>query len=136
VGERFAVRNSGAVAVVEGAGDHACEYMTAGAVVILGPTGINLGAGMSGGEAYVYDIEGVLDDKINAQLVGNYAPNLGQLESLRRVIVRHREATGSPKAAAILQDWTTASAAFRRVAPRAEVARLEALFEGTAAAAA
>jgi glutamate synthase domain-containing protein 2/glutamate synthase domain-containing protein 1/glutamate synthase domain-containing protein 3 len=136
VGERFAVRNSGAVAVVEGAGDHACEYMTAGAVVILGPTGINLGAGMSGGEAYVYDIEGVLDDKINAQLVGNYAPNLGQLESLRRVIVRHREATGSPKAAAILQDWTTASAAFCRVAPRAEVARLEALFEGTAAAAA
>src|SRR5680860_1640745 len=56
-GERFAVRNSGAVAVVEGTGDHACEYMTAGAVVILGPTGINLGAGMSGGEVYVLDPE-------------------------------------------------------------------------------
>ncbi|HEX2240640.1 MAG TPA: glutamate synthase large subunit, partial [Actinomycetota bacterium] len=69
VGERFAVRNSGAVAVVEGTGDHACEYMTAGAVVILGPTGMNLGAGMSGGEAYVYDRDGELTLNLNTQLV-------------------------------------------------------------------
>ena len=136
VGERFAVRNSGAVAVVEGAGDHACEYMTAGAVVILGPTGINLGAGMSGGEAYVFDEEGTLDDRINPQLVGTYEPTSAQLESLRRVVERHAEATGSVKAKALLANWEQSSLSFRRVAPKAEVARLEALFEGTATAAA
>jgi glutamate synthase (ferredoxin) len=135
-GERFAVRNSGAVAVVEGAGDHACEYMTSGAVVILGPTGRNLGAGMSGGEAYVYDVAGDLDLRINPQLVAAYDPTEGQLESLRRVIARHVEYTGSVVARALLDDWDTASSSFKRVAPVAEVARLEALFEGTAAAAA
>ncbi|HZA19207.1 MAG TPA: glutamate synthase-related protein, partial [Actinomycetota bacterium] len=77
-GERFAVRNSGAVAVVEGTGDHACEYMTAGAVVILGPTGRNVGAGMSGGEAYVYDPDGALDHHLNPQLVAAYDPSPGQ----------------------------------------------------------
>ncbi len=135
-GERFAVRNSGAVAVVEGAGDHACEYMTSGAVVILGPTGRNLGAGMSGGEAYVYDVDGDLDVRINPQLVAAYDPTAGQLESLRRVIARHLEYTGSTVARDILNDWENASSSFKRVAPVAEVARLEALFEGTAAAAA
>ena len=131
-GERFAVRNSGAVAVVEGTGDHACEYMTAGAVVVLGPTGRNLGAGMSGGEAYVYDPDGVLDRKINPLLVACYRPTEGQLESLRRVIARHHDATGSIKAKAILEAWAESSTHFARVAPVAEVARLEALFEGTA----
>lgn len=135
-GERFAVRNSGAVAVVEGTGDHACEYMTAGAVVILGPTGRNLGAGMSGGEVYVYDPEDALSCKLNDQLVAAYEPTEGQLESLRRVIARHSDATASPRASAILEDWAGSSTRFRRVAPKAEVARLEALFEGTAAAAA
>ena len=135
-GERFAVRNSGAVAVVEGVGDHACEYMTAGAVVVLGPTGRNLGAGMSGGEAYVYDPERVLDANINPQLVACYEPTEGQLESLRRVIARHLDATGSLKAKAILEAWPRSSRNFRRVAPVAEVARLEALFEGTAVSAA
>ncbi|MDQ3941390.1 MAG: glutamate synthase-related protein, partial [Actinomycetota bacterium] len=135
-GERFAVRNSGAVAVVEGAGDHACEYMTAGAVVILGPTGINLGAGMSGGEAYVYDPERTLQARINPQLVAAYEPTQAQLESLRRVIERHSEATRSAVAATILEDWEDTSRHFRRVAPVAEVARLEALFEGTAVSAA
>jgi glutamate synthase (ferredoxin) len=133
-GERFAVRNSGAVAVVEGTGDHACEYMTAGAVVILGPTGRNLGAGMSGGEAYVYDPEDALDAKLNHQLVAAYDPAPGQLESLRRVIERHLEATGSAKAGSILRDWATAGRTFKRVAPVAEVERLEALFEGTTVA--
>jgi len=131
-GERFAVRNSGAVAVVEGTGDHACEYMTAGAVVVLGPTGRNLGAGMSGGEAYVYDPDGTLETRINAQLVACYRPTSGQLESLRRVIARHHDATGSAKAQGILESWAESSMDFVRIAPVAEVARLEALFEGTA----
>jgi glutamate synthase domain-containing protein 2/glutamate synthase domain-containing protein 1/glutamate synthase domain-containing protein 3 len=130
-GERFAVRNSGAVSVVEGAGDHACEYMTAGAVVILGPVGRNMGAGMSGGEAYVYDPERTLEGCLNRQLVAAYEPTIGQLTSLERVIRRHFEATGSPIAGRILQAWDEESQHFRRVAPKAEVARLEALFEGT-----
>jgi glutamate synthase (ferredoxin) len=130
-GERFGVRNSGAVAVVEGTGDHACEYMTAGAVVILGPAGRNLGAGMSGGEAYVYDPHDTLSLSLNTQLVAAYDPTPGQLESLKRVIALHQESTGSPLARTILDDWEMTSQAFRRVAPVAEVARLEALFEGT-----
>jgi glutamate synthase domain-containing protein 2/glutamate synthase domain-containing protein 1/glutamate synthase domain-containing protein 3 len=133
-GERFAVRNSGAVAVVEGTGDHACEYMTAGAVVILGRTGINLGAGMSGGEVYVYDPDDRLEDRLNRQLVAAYEPTVGQLESLRRIIRRHGRATGSHVAAGLLGTWASAARNFKRVAPVAEVARLEALFEGTAAA--
>jgi glutamate synthase (ferredoxin) len=135
-GERFAVRNSGAVAVVEGTGDHACEYMTAGAVVILGPTGKNLGAGMSGGEVYVYDPADQIDSLINPQLVAAYSPTDAQLESLKRVIGRHLDATASPRAAHVLNHWEETSGAFKRVAPVAEVARLEAMFEGTAASAA
>jgi len=135
-GERFAVRNSGAVAVVEGTGDHACEYMTAGAVVILGPTGRNLGAGMSGGEVYVYDPDDQLETSLNRQLVAAYEPTIGQLESLRRIVARHVDATGSEKATVILTQWDTLSPAFKRVVPVAEVARLEALFEGTAVSAA
>ncbi|MDQ3916742.1 MAG: glutamate synthase subunit alpha, partial [Actinomycetota bacterium] len=135
-GERFAVRNSGAVAVVEGTGDHACEYMTAGAVVILGPTGRNLGAGMSGGEAYVFDPDGVLEANLNPHLVAAYEPARAQLDSLRRVIERHCRATGSARATALLKHWDRAAARFRRVAPTAEVARLEALFEGTSVPAA
>jgi glutamate synthase (NADPH/NADH) large chain len=125
------VRNSGAVAVVEGTGDHACEYMTAGAVVVLGPTGRNFGAGMSGGEAYVYDPDDHLETNLNRQLVGAYEPTVGQLESLRRIVALHLDATGSAKAAAILEEWEITATAFKRVAPVAEVARLEALFEGT-----
>jgi len=131
-GERFAVRNSGAVAVVEGTGDHTCEYMTAGAVVVLGPTGRNFGAGMSGGEAYVYDPDLELDANLNPQLVAAYQPTEGQLESLRRIVARHFDATASPIAQRILDGWETAATHFKRVAPVAEVARLEALFEGTA----
>ncbi len=130
-GERFAVRNSGAVAVVEGVGDHACEYMTAGAVVILGDMGQNLGAGMSGGEAYVYDPNEKLAANINPQLVAAYEPTEGQLESLKRVINLHFEASESRLAEHILATWTKSAAHFKRVAPVAEVARLEALFEGT-----
>ncbi|MEA2476979.1 MAG: hypothetical protein QOC87_1178, partial [Actinomycetota bacterium] len=96
-GERFAVRNSGAVAVVEGVGDHLCEYMTAGAVVVLGSTGHNVGAGMSGGEIYVYDAAGELATHLNTQLVAAYEPTAGQLESLRRVIGHHVTATGATR---------------------------------------
>ena len=135
-GERFAVRNSGAVAVVEGTGDHACEYMTAGAVVVLGETGINLGAGMSGGEAYVYDSGDSVSTRLNSQLVAAYEPTTAQLESLRRVIVRHCALTGSVRAGEILADWKNRGALFKRVVPVAQVARLEALFEGAEAGAA
>ncbi|HEV3485042.1 MAG TPA: glutamate synthase-related protein, partial [Vicinamibacterales bacterium] len=135
-GERFAVRNSGAVAVVEGTGDHACEYMTAGAVVVLGPTGRNFGAGMSGGEAYVFDPDEGLGANLNTQLVAAYEPSAAQLESLKRIIARHHELTGSKIGGAILDEWGIRAALFKRVAPVAEVARLEALFEGTAVAAA
>ena len=132
-GERFAVRNSGAVAVVEGTGDHACEYMTAGAVVILGPIGRNLGAGMSGGEAYVFDPDDLLGASLNGQLVAAYEPTHAQLDSLRRVVERHARSTGSGRAAALLRHWEQTAPRFKRVAPMAEVARLEALFEGSVA---
>jgi glutamate synthase (ferredoxin) len=135
-GERFGVRNSGAVAVVEGAGDHACEYMTAGAVVVLGTTGRNFGAGMSGGEAYVYDPTNLLAANLNPQLVAAYEPTAGQLESLKRIVARHGDLTGSTIAAEMLASWDISSRHFKRVAPVAEVARLEALFEGTAVSAA
>ena len=135
-GERFAVRNSGAVAVVEGAGDHCCEYMTAGAVVVLGPVGRNFGAGMSGGEAYVHDRDEDLEARLNPHLVAAYRPTPAQLESLRRVVLRHLDATGSEVAAKMLAAWESHAGHFKRVAPVAEVARLEALFEGTATSAA
>jgi glutamate synthase domain-containing protein 3 len=120
VGERFAVRNSGALAVVEGTGDHACEYMTAGAVVILGPTGRNLGAGMTGGLAYVLDAEGLLLSRLNTELV-RLEPGVAFDEEpwLWEGIERHLAATASPLAAALLRDWPRTLRAFRRVVPRA-----------------
>jgi glutamate synthase domain-containing protein 3 len=131
-GERFAVRNSGAVAVIEGAGDHACEYMTGGAVVILGRVGRNLAAGMSGGEAYVWDPDDLVPSNLNTQLVDLRVPTPGQLPSLRRLIERHHRATGSPLAATLLADWETHGPAFVRIAAKAEVAMIEGTLEGTA----
>jgi glutamate synthase domain-containing protein 3 len=118
-GERFAVRNSGASAVVEGTGDHACEYMTAGRVVVLGEVGLNFGAGMSGGVAYVFDPAGKLPLRLNAQLVAAERVVTDELHDLLERHVRH---TGSPHGAALLAGWADASHAFWRVAPRAEVA--------------
>ncbi|WP_120718102.1 glutamate synthase large subunit [Tsuneonella amylolytica] len=144
-GERFAVRNSGAVAVVEGCGDHGCEYMTGGTVVVLGQTGRNFAAGMSGGVAYVYDEDGSFAKRCNTAQVGLSAVSptrdedegtgrplqrargvddagMGDMlrhdaERLRVLVERHKLHTGSAKAAAILDDWNTALAKFVKVMP-------------------
>ena len=130
VGERFAVRNSGAVAVVEGTGDHACEYMTGGTVVVLGAVGHNVGAGMTGGEAYVYDPDGFLGGRLNTQLVESRRPNDAQSAELRFLVERHREYTGSALAAALLADWDATVRCFWWVAPIDEVTRVERAHEG------
>jgi len=132
-GERFAVRNSGAVAVVEGTGEHPCEYMTAGTVVVLGEPGPNLGAGMTGGEVFVYDPDGLLERRLNHELVGSHRLRPEDLIVLHELIERHLRYTGSARAADLLDAWTTASEGFARVVPRAEVARLQGLAEGSAA---
>lgn len=116
-GERFAVRNSGAFAVVEGTGDHACEYMTAGAVVILGPAGRNTGAGMSGGSLFVFDPEEQLAGRINTESVRIDAA-LTDEAWLYDAIAMHAEATGSAHAEAILANWASTRRSFRRVSPR------------------
>jgi glutamate synthase (ferredoxin) len=130
-GERFAVRNSGAVAVVEGVGDHACEYMTSGTVVVLGETGRNFGAGMSGGEAYVYDSTGAFPLRLNDDLVS--CSRVRADSELRRLVERHLRYTRSELAAALLDAWETAVPSFWHVAPRADVASIEDEHEGTAA---
>jgi len=130
VGERFMVRNSGAVSVVEGAGDHCCEYMTGGTAVVLGSVGYNLGAGMTGGEAFVYDPEGLLTVRMNSQLVEARKPDEGQVGELRSLIETHVELTGSPRATALLANWDDEVRHFMRVAPVSEVARIERANEG------
>ena len=132
-GERFCVRNSGAVAVVEGAGDHPCEYMTSGTVAILGPYGLNLGAGMTGGEVFVFDPEERMERHLNAQLVLAQRLDSAEAERLRALLSRHGRLTGSERAEAMLADWDTTLGWFWRVAPRAEVARIESAAEGTVA---
>jgi glutamate synthase (NADPH/NADH) large chain len=116
VGERFCVRNSGAVAVVEGVGDHGCEYMTGGRVVVLGPTGRNFGAGMSGGIAYVHDPDGVFERRVNAEMVA-LEPIGGDAEELRGLVVRHHAFTDSAVAARLLARWDEAVDEFVRVMP-------------------
>ena len=130
-GERFAVRNSGATAVVEGVGDHGGEYMTGGSVIVLGPVGRNLGAGMSGGELFLYDPDGTALDQLNDELVLARRPDEIELVFLRELVVAHHELTGSAVAGEILEDWERTHAAFWRVAPRAEVAAIEQAHEGT-----
>ena len=117
-GERFAVRNSGAETVVEGVGDHGCEYMTGGRVVVLGETGINFGAGMSGGIAYVWDPRGTFEGRCNMDLVVlERVSDADEREELRRLIERHREYTGSTVAASILGDWDARHPEFVKVVP-------------------
>jgi len=133
-GERFAVRNSGATAVVEGTGDHGCEYMTGGTVVVLGDTGRNFAAGMSGGIAYVWDPDGQFESRCNTAMVGldRVLPTSEQLQKvepavwhrgecdeiiLKELLERHFRFTGSEKARAILDDWERGRGLFVKVFP-------------------
>jgi len=115
VGERFGVRNSGAVAVVEGVGDHGCEYMTGGTVVVLGPTGRNFAAGMSGGVAFVWHLDPTL---VNLELVDLEGVGPSDRVALRDLIERHFLETGSPVAAGLLRRWPAAATEFTAVVPR------------------
>ena len=117
VGERFAVRNSGATAVVEGVGDHGCEYMTGGRVVVLGPTGRNFAAGMSGGIAYVYDPKDMFPSLVNRAMVDLDPLDDDDVEFLRDVVRRHQVETGSTVAAAILDRWHDNVRHFQKVMP-------------------
>lgn len=118
-GERFCVRNSGANVVVEGVGDHGCEYMTGGVAVILGPTGRNFAAGMSGGVAYVYDPKGTFADKCNLEMVDLYKlGETGDDAVLKEMIEKHLTYTDSLKAAELLNDWENAQKHFVKVYPR------------------
>jgi glutamate synthase domain-containing protein 3 len=116
-GERFCVRNSGAWAVVEGVGDHGCEYMTGGRAVILGPTGRNFAAGMSGGIAYVYDPAGVFPARCNRELVELKPLHALSHPELRRMLERHAQYTGSSVAQHILNNWDEEIRHFVRVMP-------------------
>ncbi len=118
VGERFCVRNSGAVAVVEGVGDHACEYMTGGRAVVLGPTGRNFGAGMSGGIAFVYDPDDTFAARVNLEMVELEAVEAADAQWLRETIAAHVAATGSGVGQRILDDWHLQLRRFRKVMPR------------------
>jgi len=115
VGERFCVRNSGAVAVAEGVGDHGCEYMTGGRVVVLGPTGRNFAAGMSGGIAYLLDPDPTL---INSETVDIEPAGAADADYLAGLLGRYQAETGSPVAACLLADWPAAVPRLRRVMPR------------------
>jgi glutamate synthase (NADPH/NADH) large chain len=122
-GERFGVRNSGANAVIEGAGDHCCEYMTDGVIAVLGPTGVNFGAGMTGGFAYVLDIDRRFVDRYNHELIDIHRISPESMEAylhhLRAMIMNHVEATGSEWGAQILDDYRTFLPKFWVVKPKA-----------------
>ncbi|MGI5505642.1 glutamate synthase large subunit [Lentzea sp. CA-135723] len=114
VGERFCVRNSGALLVAEGVGDHAFEYMTGGRAVVLGPTGRNVAAGMSGGIAYVLDLDPL---SVNQEMVNLQRLSAEDLRWLKVAVTKHHEATGSAVAASLLGDWTRRAGAFTKVMP-------------------
>jgi len=117
-GERFGVRNSGACAVVEGVGDHGCEYMTGGMVAVLGPTGNNFAAGMSGGIAYVYDESGLFDTRCNLDMVDLESVHTrDDAGALRQLLEDHVKYTGSARARTILRNWETHLPYFVKVMP-------------------
>jgi len=122
VGERFAVRNSGATTVVEGTGDHPCEYMTGGVAVILGETGVNFGAGMTGGKAFVYDLEGNFYEKVNPELVEALRIDTDEWDTemfeLKALLKDYAAKTGSKRATHILENFRTEIRKFWMVAPR------------------
>jgi glutamate synthase (NADPH) large chain len=115
VGERFGVRNSGATAVVEGVGDHACEYMTGGRVVIIGPTGRNVAAGMSGGLAFVLDLA---EQRLNREMVDLDPLDDEDRAFLHDVLTRHAAETASTVAAGLIADWDGTLDRFSKVMPR------------------
>ena len=117
-GERFAVRNSGAMAVVEGVGDHGCEYMTGGRVVVLGPTGVNFAAGMSGGIAWVLDDEGAFAARCNQEMVDLEPPAPEDYPELRDLLAEHHARTGSKNAESLLEDESAWASRLVRVMPR------------------
>ncbi len=117
-GERFCVRNSGVNTVVESVGDHACEYMTGGKVVVLGPTGRNFAAGMSGGVAYVLDESGDFATRCNTQMVALEALEGEEIDDLRELIQRHADYTQSQKAAMVLANWSEMLPKFVKVMPK------------------
>jgi glutamate synthase (ferredoxin) len=125
-GDRFAVRNSGAIAVIEGAGNHCCEYMTSGIVVVLGRAGRNFGAGMSNGVAYVLDEAGTFASRINRDMVELTELEDRDVELLHRLVREHEERTASPRARTILVQWENFLPLFRKVAPTGAEAYLAA----------
>lgn len=117
-GERFAIRNSGAHAVVEGVGDHGCEYMTGGRILVLGPTGVNFGAGMSGGIAYVYDETGLFDDCCNLEMIDlEMLTAANDIAEVRGMLEKHLQYTGSTRARSILENWENCMGHFIKVIP-------------------
>ena len=123
-GERFCVRNSGGTAVIEGVGDHGCEYMTGGTVVVLGETGRNFGAGMSGGSAYVYDSQNAFPERFNNAMVGiERLTDADEIKRLQGLIYTHLEYTESPRANEILKNWKDAVNCFWRVVPHPSEAK-------------
>jgi glutamate synthase (NADPH/NADH) large chain len=115
VGERFCVRNSGAYAVAEGVGDHGCEYMTGGRVVVLGSIGRNFAAGMSGGIAYLLDPD---PRRVNAEMVDLEVLDASDSDFVRDLVARHLAETGSVVAARLLEDWDSALPRFGKVMPK------------------
>jgi glutamate synthase (NADPH/NADH) large chain len=131
VGERFCVRNSGATAVVEGVGDHGCEYMTGGRAVVLGPTGRNFAAGMSGGLAFVWDPDKSLYRRLNHEMVDLDPMDDEDVEWLRSIVTRHMEETGSAVAERILTKWWSSVARFSKIFPKDYKRVLEAQRDAT-----
>jgi glutamate synthase (ferredoxin) len=118
-GERFCVRNSGVNAVVESVGDHGCEYMTGGRVVVLGRAGRNFAAGMSGGIAYVLDEAGDFPGRVNPQMVGvEKLESAAEIDEVRGMVERHLASTGSTRAQAVLDDWAAMVPRFVKVMPK------------------
>jgi glutamate synthase domain-containing protein 3 len=121
-GERFAVRNSGAVAVVEGVGHHGCEYMTNGTVVVLGPTGLNFAAGMTGGIVFAFDPDRALETRLNTELVALGGLTAEDEVTLWQLIADHRSATNSHLATTLLDTWSDSVISFCRIAPKTTAA--------------
>jgi glutamate synthase (ferredoxin) len=126
-GERFCVRNSGVRAVVEGVGDHACEYMTGGCVVVLGSTGRNFAAGMSGGIAYVFDDDGTFSEHCNQETVDLEVASAEDLQDIKQMVQRHETYTRSVRAGQLLALWDDVASKFIKVMPKDFRRMLEAI---------